>query len=455
MGLGMGLVRSAGSLVLLAGCGLVRGQCTADWQPLPAGVHPDDWVYVLQSWDPDGPGPERGVLVLGGLFTSPGRSIAAWDGRSAYEIGNGTNGTVRALTQFAAPGSKPVAFDLIVGGVFWEVGGLYSRPVARWDGSAWYAMPGIEHSVPTLTRPYVDRLGMFEGEVWASGIFNRVNGQPADNQAIWNGLAWRASPVGVYTYGYHVHQGQLYIAGYFAGWWTVPPSNRNAGVLRWTGSGWATVGLNYPDSCNACTTWNNLLVCGGLFDDPTTPGRNIAAWNGTTWLPLGSGISGNVWALQAFDPDGAGPGPELLFAGGAFLSAGGQPASCIAAWDGANWHALGVGLDGRIESMAVYENQLYMGGRFTMAGGQFSPHLARWGCPQPAPCYANCDLSTVAPLLNIDDFTCFISQFAAGSSLPHQLQVAHYANCDQSTTQPVLNVDDFTCFINRFAVGCE
>ncbi|MBL9030488.1 MAG: hypothetical protein JNM80_02100 [Phycisphaerae bacterium] len=61
------------------------------------------------------------------------------------------------------------------------------------------------------------------------------------------------------------------------------------------------------------------------------------------------------------------------------------------------------------------------------------------------PCYANCDASTVPPILNVNDFTCFNNLFAAGSTL---------ANCDNSTTPPVLNVNDFTCFLNRFAAGC-
>jgi hypothetical protein len=63
----------------------------------------------------------------------------------------------------------------------------------------------------------------------------------------------------------------------------------------------------------------------------------------------------------------------------------------------------------------------------------------------PAPCYANCDSSTTAPVLNVGDFTCFLQRFAAGDS---------YANCDNSTTAPVLNVGDFTCFLQRFAAGC-
>jgi agmatine deiminase len=71
-----------------------------------------------------------------------------------------------------------------------------------------------------------------------------------------------------------------------------------------------------------------------------------------------------------------------------------------------------------------------------------------------SPCYANCDESTTAPVLNVDDFTCFINQFAIAQSLPPAEQITHYANCDASTIAPVLNVDDFTCFINRFALGC-
>ena len=36
--------------------------------------------------------------------------------------------------------------------------------------------------------------------------------------------------------------------------------------------------------------------------------------------------------------------------------------------------------------------------------------------PAPAPCYPNCDHSTIAPILNVPDFSCFLSSFAAGCS---------------------------------------
>ena len=61
-------------------------------------------------------------------------------------------------------------------------------------------------------------------------------------------------------------------------------------------------------------------------------------------------------------------------------------------------------------------------------------------------CYANCDGSTGAVFLTINDFVCFQSAFAAGAS---------YANCDGSTNTPVLTINDFVCFQSAFAAGCS
>jgi hypothetical protein len=41
-----------------------------------------------------------------------------------------------------------------------------------------------------------------------------------------------------------------------------------------------------------------------------------------------------------------------------------------------------------------------------------------------------------------------------GASVPATLSVLCYPNCDNSTVAPVLNVLDFSCFLNRFAAGC-
>jgi hypothetical protein len=96
---------------------------------------------------------------------------------------------------------------------------------------------------------------------------------------------------------------------------------------------------------------------------------------------------------------------------------------------------------------------LYAGGR-QIISGQIQSFVAR-SQGGGTSCYANCDQSTTPPILNVEDFTCFINEFASAQALPHAQQLPHYANCDQSTTVPILNVEDFTCFINRFAQGCR
>jgi hypothetical protein len=68
-----------------------------------------------------------------------------------------------------------------------------------------------------------------------------------------------------------------------------------------------------------------------------------------------------------------------------------------------------------------------------------------WALDLDSPCYANCDESTQPPALNILDFTCFLTKYAAGDP---------YANCDGSTQPPVLNVQDFSCFLTRYSQGC-
>jgi hypothetical protein len=92
----------------------------------------------------------------------------------------------------------------------------------------------------------------------------------------------------------------------------------------------------------------------------------------------------------------------------------------------------------------------------TAAGQPNSISGGAW-VPDPnftAACYANCDNSSVAPVLNAGDFTCFLNSFNAAQSLSAAQQLTAYSNCDQSTTPPVLNAGDFTCFLTRFRAGC-
>ena len=76
--------------------------------------------------------------------------------------------------------------------------------------------------------------------------------------------------------------------------------------------------------------------------------------------------------------------------------------------------------------------------------GQTGVNFVIYGTPLP--CYANCDGSSAQPVLTGNDFLCFISAYATGSS---------YANCDGSTNLPTLTANDFACFLIAFTAGCS
>ncbi len=74
--------------------------------------------------------------------------------------------------------------------------------------------------------------------------------------------------------------------------------------------------------------------------------NSIAKWDGAQWLALGSGMSGGdflgVHELTDLD-EGTSP---ALYAGGRFTMAGGVAANAIAKWDGTQWLPLGSGMGG-------------------------------------------------------------------------------------------------------------
>jgi hypothetical protein len=111
------------------------------------------------------------------------------------------------------------------------------------------------------------------------------------------------------------------------------------------------------------------------------------------------------------------------------------------------WHTIdgggSIGLGAAFFSLDASAGQPDAG---AMSGGDFQLDSGFWPGVAPLPfCYANCDGSSIPPVLNVNDFICFQAKFAAGDT---------YANCDAGTTPPVLNVNDFICFQARFAAGC-
>src|SRR5262245_2482602 len=100
------------------------------------------------------------------------------------------------------------------------------------------------------------------------------------------------------------------------------------------------------------------------------------------WL-AGEGVPGvtgdlAVVAATTWDPDGAGPQPDVLVAGGGFVGAGDILTNGIAFWDQNQWSSPGGGMNGRVWALAVYNGDLIAAGEFTDAGGVAVSGIARW-----------------------------------------------------------------------------
>lgn len=111
------------------------------------------------------------------------------------------------------------------------------------------------------------------------------------------------------------------------------------------------------------------------------PLEHVAKWTGSSWVPLGVGPDGPVHALEVFDGVGAASSARL-YAIGSFSFAGGTTARNIASWDGSGWSPLGSGLSSAGFAMTVHDDgngaRLYVGGNFTAAGSTVSKRIAKW-----------------------------------------------------------------------------
>ena len=114
----------------------------------------------------------------------------------------------------------------------------------------------------------------------------------------------------------------------------------------------------------------NLYIGGDFTFVGSTVVNCIAQWNGSSWSALGSGMNGSVNALAVSG--------GTLYAGGSFTTAGGVAANNIAQWNGSSWSALGSGMNSSVFALAVSGSTLYAGGYFTTAGGSAANYIAQW-----------------------------------------------------------------------------
>jgi hypothetical protein len=347
------------------------------WATFGTGMN--NSVYALAVSDSN--------VYAGGYFTVAGGSlvncIAKWNGNSWSPLGLGMNSNVQAL---AVSGT-----NLYAGGEFTRVtnsGGaaVTANRVARWNGSSWSALgQGFNGTVRALT---VAGTG-----VHAGGDFTTANPTVVNRIARWNGSSWVALGSGVdssvyalMTSGSDVND--VYAGGLF-GWATNSGgvAVRVRAIAKWNESNWSALGPGLNGTVHALTVSGPDVYAGGLFTWTTNSGgaavrvNYIAKWDGSSWSALGAGMNFWVYSLAASGSD--------VYAGGWFTRATNSgnitvPANYIAKWDGATWEAMGSGMGGGVSgfvsyvhSLAVSDTDLYAGGSFATAGGKVSGYAAK------------------------------------------------------------------------------
>ncbi len=356
-------------MIGLLGAALAVAQ---NWSPVGGGVNGASAVttWALCSYD--------SVLYAGGEFNTAGNTsvndIAQWNGTNWSSLGLGTKGYINAMAIYNG--------NLYVGGEFDSIGGIKANDIAMWNGSSWSVVgKGIKDD-----EYGVYSLAVYNGALYAGGSFDSADGKAIFGIAKWNGSNWSSLGTGVYAadeddgvFTLAVYNGELYAGGGFDSAGGIPVKE----IARWNGTSWLNVGKSVNDGGSIFTlaVYNGNLYAGGMFDTAGgIPVNRIAMWNGSIWFPLDLGITGEAtWAtvnkLISYNNE--------LYVGGYFDTVNDKPINCIAKWNGTSWSSLGTGISngGSVAAMAVYNNELYVGGGFDSAGGVYAKNIAMWNGP--------------------------------------------------------------------------
>lgn len=309
----------------------------------------------------------QGQLCVAGRGAGTTGVLERWNGSTwAPAITTGGTGNTEIHCMAVRPSlAVGVPDTLYVGGAFTSIGGTTASRIAATSGGALFAWSPIGTG---LTSPCIALIARNSGLtnltlVAATASTTAPLMRYTGSSSSWSAMGTaQARALAFWNGAYYCITGFQYSAG-------------EAACLTWNGTAWVPVrGPGFVGEVRALALSGANTVVGGVFasiDGVTT--NHVAAWNGTTFSPLGTGVTGSsVDALLTLDNG-------HVVAGGAFTTAGGITANNLARWNGSAWSAFGTGLDQQVLAICEMPNgDLIVGGSFTTAGGVACARIARW-----------------------------------------------------------------------------
>jgi hypothetical protein len=288
------------------------------------------------------------AILLFSAITSPVRAESAsgvWS--SKFPTPPGANGIVYTMTTYGT--------NLIVAGEFTRIADIQARHIAKFDGQTWSEFGGgVE-----LTNSSVVYCTAVDGtNLYIGGIFSKVGGVPANSIAKWAGDHWEALGDGL------------------------------TGDTMFNSVPWV--------SALYLSGTNNLYAGGAFVKAGSTQAFHIGRWDGSQWHALDQGV---YLPTDSHEPGTLPPGRvnaitgdgTNIYVGGMFLKAGGVNTTNLALWNGSAWQSIGSTSDGQsawlwdgerisgiVNSLAFYDNHLFVVGDFSRIAGLAITNIARW-----------------------------------------------------------------------------
>jgi hypothetical protein len=235
---------------------------------------------------------------------------------------------------------------------------------------------------------------------------------------------------------------RLVVGGFYDTAGGVP---NTASLAMWNGTSWEAMGTGWTGTTRgsiwSMAPWNGrLYVGGGIVNQPAMlagqPWAGMASWDGATWVPTITSITGNnvgIMAMAVFN-DGSG---EKLYVAGRFSSINGVTGtSLVARWDGTNWSTVGGGLTSTnvnfgLEAMTVFNDgtgpALYVAGYSVFRTGLPTCNVAKWNGTAWAPVGAQIGTGRITSIAAFDDGA-GSKLYIGGTAMPQIFYIARWEN---------------------------